>query len=355
MKKLTALFFLLAALLSGCGYTATTPTTVPPAAAISGEETLTVHFIDVGQADCILLECGGEFALIDGGNKDDSQLVVAYLEDQGVEILNTVISTHPHEDHLGGLPAVLSVFPTQTILSPTTTHDSKIFNDFLHYADQQGVPVEIPEPGSVYHLGNEDGGATLTILGPVQAYPNLNDTSLVVQAEFGGTRFLFTGDMEVTAENDMLDYWEGQVDWQSDVLKVGHHGSYTSTGYRFLYEVNPSYAVISLGGDNPYGYPHDEPMSRLKHAGVTALRTDTLGTIVATSDGKDISFTWEKQNAQPEDVVSAEEFTYIGNRNSLKFHTDRCENLPSQRNQVIFQTYNDAIAAGYTPCGGCFG
>ena len=273
-KKLLSLLLILALLLAGCALPADT------AAPVSGEG-LTVSFIDVGQADCALLECGGEFMLIDGGNRDDGQLVVSYLEQQGVETLSAVVCTHAHEDHVGGLPSVLAVYPTQAVYAPTRTYASKVFDDFVYYTDQQGLEITIPAPGDTWTLGQ----ASVTVLGPVKSYAETNDTSIVLRVSYGETDFLFTGDMETTAENDMLDYWGGRISWKADVLKVGHHGSNTSTGYRFLNEVAPDYAVISVGKDNSYGHPHEEALSRLSDAGVTIYRTDLEGSIVIFSDG----------------------------------------------------------------------
>lgn len=217
----------------------------------------------------------------------------------------------------------------------------------MHYVGQQGLTVEIPSPGDAFDLGT----ARITVLGPVESYAETNDTSIILRVEFGENSFLFTGDMEVSAENDMLDHW-GSL-WESaDVLKVGHHGSDTSTGYRFLYEVSPTYAVISVGEGNSYGHPHDEPMSRLNDAGCTIFRTDELGTILAVSDGSQITFTWENQSAEPGNAEKAE-MTYIGNKNSKKFHTPDCSSLPAEKNRVEFSSYDEAIDAGYTPCGSC--
>ena len=344
-KKLFSLFLILSLLLCGCAE-APQPTaaTVPP----SGDG-LMVHFVDVGQADCILIECGSEFAIIDGGNKDDGQLVVSYLEQQGVQELSAVICTHAHEDHVGGLPSVLSVYPTAAVYAPTRTYSSNIFDDFLYYTDQQRLEVTIPAPGDTLTVGD----AVLTVLGPVQSYAETNDTSIVVRLDYGDTSFLFTGDMETTAENDMLDYWGSRVDWNADVLKVGHHGSNTSTGYRFLYEVDPTYGVIPVGKDNSYGHPHAEPLSRLRDAGVTLLRTDELGHILAVSDGKEITFTWGNQTAQPEAVEPAEPQVFIGNKNSKKLHSEDCGSLPGENNRVYFDSYQQAIAEGYEPHGTC--
>ena len=345
-KKLFSLFLILSLLLCGCAE-APQPTaaTVPP----SGDG-LMVHFVDVGQADCILIECGSEFAIIDGGNKDDGQLVVSYLEQQGVQELSAVICTHAHEDHVGGLPSVLSVYPTAAVYAPTRTYSSNIFDDFLYYTDQQRLEVTIPTPGDTLTVGD----ALLTVLGPVQSYAETNDTSIVVRLDYGDTSFLFTGDMEVAAENDMLDYWSGNSDvFHVDVLKVGHHGSNTSTGYRFLYEVDPTYGVIPVGKDNSYGHPHAEPLSRLRDAGVTLLRTDELGHILAVSDGKEITFTWGNQTAQPEAVEPAEPQVFIGNKNSKKLHSEDCGSLPGENNRVYFDSYQQAIAEGYEPHGTC--
>lgn len=354
MKKLISLFLICALLLCGCtveivlGPEATTA----PAAAVT-DGTLTVHFIDVGQADCALIECGGAYILIDGGNRDDGQKVVSYLQSCGVEQLQAVICTHAHEDHVGGLPSVLAVYPTAQVFAPTRTYSSNVFDDFLYYTDQQRLEVTIPAPGDTLTLGQ----AEATILGPVKTYAETNDTSIVVKLEYGTTSFLFTGDMEVAAENDMLDYWEGRMDWNVDMLKVGHHGSTTSSGYRFVYETDPEYAIISVGTDNSYGHPHDEIVDRYRDAGVPMFRTDELGTILAVSDGSEITITWENKNAAPEDVEPAADFgaAFIGNKNSMKFHAPTCDSLPSEKNRVEFETYKEAIDAGYTPCGGCIG
>ena len=318
----------------------------------SGDESLIVHFLDVGQADCALVESGGAYLLIDGGNRGDSDLVVSFLEQQGVEELAAVVCTHAHEDHVGGLPAVLAVYPTGAVYAPTRTYASQVFDDFVYYADQQGLEITIPSPGDSWMLG----GAEVTVLGPVKSYAETNNTSLVLRVELGDTAFLFTGDMETTAETDLLDYWEEEPELlKADVLKVGHHGSDTSTGYRLLYQVAPEYAVISVGAGNSYGHPHEEPLSRLEQAGVMVLRTDALGTIQAVSDGKTVTFTWDNQSARPETPETAAEECYIGNVNSHKFHSPDCPNLPAEQNQVRFSSYEEAVAQGYSPCGNCLG
>lgn len=346
MRRLSALFLLLALLLSGCVTASDNPPTPPEA------KGLTVHYIDVGQADCALLEHDGKYMLIDGGNVEDSSLVVSYLEKQGVEKLELVVCSHAHEDHVGGLPGVLAVYPTAEVWAPTKTYSSKCFDDFLYYTNQQGLSVTIPEPGRTFSFGD----VCITVLGPTQSYADPNNTSIVVMAEYGKNRFLFTGDMETEAENDMLDFWGEGFNWKADVLKVGHHGSNTSSGYRFLYEIAPQFAVISVGKDNTYGHPHDEPMSRFHDADVTVYRTDEMGTVLATSDGTNITFTWEKASAKPNDPSGGTQISYyIGNVNSKVLHLPSCSGLPAEKNQIRFETYNDAIKAGYNPCSRCMG
>ena len=227
MKKgILAWILVLVLLLSGCS-----GGPEPEITGVPSEEGLIVHFLDVGQADCALLESGGEYLLIDGGNRADSDLVVSFLEQQGVEELAAVVCTHAHEDHAGGLPAVLAVYPTAAVYAPTRTYASQVFDDFAYYADQQGLDITIPAPGDSWVLGS----AEITVLGPELSYAETNDTSLRLRVELGDTAFLFTGDMEVTAEEDLLDYWEDEPELlKADVLKVGHHGSDTCTGYRFV-------------------------------------------------------------------------------------------------------------------------
>ncbi len=361
-RKLLALLLLLSLLLAGCavGQPPDTPETTAPTA--EPGKSLAVHYIDVGQADSILLECDGKFMMIDGGNVADSSLVVSYLQDQGVNELEAVVCTHAHEDHVGGLPAVLAVYPTRAVYAPTKTYASKCFDDFVRYTDQQGLEITIPKPGDTFRLGE----ASVTVLGPVTAYSETNNTSIVLMVEFGTTRFLFTGDMETKAETDMLNYWEGKRDLTADVLKVGHHGSSTSTGYRFLYEVDPLYAVISVGKDNQFGHPNQEPLSRLEDADVTLHRTDRQGHIVAVSDGIDISFTWGNTSVKPNTPESPKDdhtkpsaepteskLQYIGHKTSKTLHLPTCSSLPAEANRVYFDDYDEAIAAGYRPCSRC--
>ena len=331
---------------------------VTPGSAASAGQTLDenaplqVHFIDVGQALSVLVECDGQFMLYDGGNVDDGSLVVSYLQQQGVEELQYVFCSHAHEDHVGGLAAALAYFPAHHVYAPVTEADTKCFRDFVKYTQQQGLSVEVPAAGTVWQLGS----ATITQLGPVAQYSDTNDTSLVLRLDYGSTSFLLTGDMEADAERDLVNTG---ANLKADVLQVGHHGSSTSTSYIFLNSVLPEMGVISCGVNNKYGHPHEETLSILRDAGVDVYRTDLLGTITIGSDGRNYTVGTEHTatDAQLNPTDPAASGTaqqgYIGNVNSKKFHLPSCPNLPAEKNQILFSSYDEAVAAGYTPCGTC--
>jgi competence protein ComEC len=257
---------------------------------------LTVHFIDVGQADAIFLACGGQYMLIDAGELDDQDRVIRYLDNLGIDEIDLVVATHAHSDHIGEMGDVLNVVPAVEIWYPEYRHGTKAEQRFLTAAENCDANLYEPELGQTYDLG----GATVTVLGPVKDYEDPNDMSIVVMVQFGDDRFLFTGDMENedAAENDLVAYW-GDEALQADVLKVGHHGASTSTSYHFLRAVSPSYAVISVGEGNIYGHPTLQTLNILGQAEVYVYRTDYMGTVVAVSDGTEIQFGWYNGEASP--------------------------------------------------------
>lgn len=264
--------------------------------AVTDPNYLTVHYIDVGQADAILVACGGEYMLIDAGEDDGDDRVIHYLTDLGIDEIDLVVATHAHSDHIGEMGDVLNAIPAVEVWYPEYRHGTKTEQRFLTAVDGCGANLYEPELGDTYDLG----GATVTVLGPVKDYEDPNDMSIVVMVQFGDDRFLFTGDMENidAAENDLVAYW-GEEALRADVLKVGHHGARTSTSYHFLRSVSPSYAVISVGEGNTYGHPTSETLNILGQAEVYVYRTDTMGTVVAVSDGQDIEFSWINTTVSP--------------------------------------------------------
>lgn len=329
-----------------------------------------VHFIDVGQADAALVECDGQYMLIDGGNKADSNVIYSVLKLAGANHLAIVVATHAHEDHLGGLSGAFNYATADLTLCPVTSYDSDAFEDFEKYANQKGGGITVPSVGDTYTLGS----ATVTILG-ANGGENTNDTSIVLKIEYGETSFLFTGDAERSAEQVILD---SGANLSATVLKVGHHGSDSSTTYPFLREIMPTYAVISVGEGNSYGHPTEEVLSRLRDADVTVFRTDMQGDIYCTSDGENVTFTVERNagtdtlvpeptptptpaptpEPTPEPSVETEPIgtDYILNTRSNKFHYPSCGSVKqmSDKNKGYFTgTRDELITQGYTPCGNC--
>ena len=325
---------------------------------IPAGSSFSVHYIDVGQGDSALILCDGKSMLIDGGESSESSKIYTYLKNQGVNHLDYIVATHAHSDHIGGLSGALNYASVGTAFCPVTTYDSKTFNSFVKYLDKQGVSITVPSAGDTFTLGS----ASVQILGPQKDYDDPNDTSIVLKVVYGDTSFLFTGDAERTAEADILD---AGYDLSATVLKVGHHGSDTSTSYPFLREIMPEYAVIQVGKDNSYGHPTEDTLSRLRDADVEVYRNDLQGTIICTSDGKSVSFTTEKNETvqtnptvvttpeQDEDTDVSDAGEYIGNKNSKKFHLPTCKNLPAEKNRVYLSSRSEAIQNGYDPCGNC--
>ncbi len=260
---------------------------------LSASADLQVYFLDVGQGDSTLVVCDGESMIIDGGPLSTSDFLYSFIRNTlKLDHMDYMISTHPHEDHVGGLAAVLNAVPVDLILTPTTEWDSKKFESMKTYAAMQGTPISIPNEGDTLHLG----GATITILHcwpEARDYSGTNDMSIVVRIDYGKTSFIITGDAEMYSEYMMID---SGLPLKADVLRVAHHGSYTACSQQFIDAVDPTYAVISCGEGNSYGHPHQVVLDRLTNTKL--YRTDLQGTILCVSDGTKITFSTERETQE---------------------------------------------------------
>lgn len=249
---------------------------------IDTNDNLKVHFIDVGQADSIFIELPNkETMLIDAGNNADSKLVVNYIKNLKYDTINYVIGTHPHEDHIGGLDKVINTFKIQNIYMPDVQHTTKTFEDVILAVKSKNLKISTAKAGvNILNLEN----LKIDIIAPVNDdYDSLNNYSAVVKIIYKEKSFLFMGDAEKLSEKEIT------ANVKADVIKIGHHGSNSSTSKTFLKKVNPIYAVISVGEDNDYGHPKASILKMLNEFNINVFRTDKLGTIVFSTDGFNIN------------------------------------------------------------------
>lgn len=253
---------------------------------------LEVHILDMGQADSILIIAPKKTVLIDAGENNQGEEVIRYLGSQGVRSLDYVIGTHPHSDHIGGLDTVIQKMDVNSVILPTIPEEimptTQTYTDLLLAIGEKGLKITAAKPGRELELGD---GAKLTLQGPVGEYSDLNNMSVVSRLSYGRCSFLFTGDIETGAENDLL---RAGAHLSADVLDIGHHGSNTSTSDDFLDRVSPRIALISCGIDNSYGHPHRETIEKLEARDIRILRTDLNGAIVLACDGERIAPATEK-------------------------------------------------------------
>ncbi|NOW02584.1 ComEC/Rec2 family competence protein [Clostridium beijerinckii] len=244
-----------------------------------------VHYIDVGQGDCILVQVNNKNLLIDSGPKSDRKKLFNYLSGLNLNKLDYVIATHPHEDHIGNMDDIIKTYSIGTFYAPKVESTTKSFEDLVDALKDKNLKVHVLKNNSTsIDLGEN---TKVNVFSPNKDfYDNLNNYSPVIKIQYGNTSFLFTGDAEKEVEKEILNNNE---DISADVLKVGHHGSSTSTSKDFLKKVNPSIAVISVGKDNIYNHPDASTTKLLDENNIKTYRTDKDGTIVICSDGSNIS------------------------------------------------------------------
>ncbi|MCI5703394.1 MAG: MBL fold metallo-hydrolase [Erysipelotrichaceae bacterium] len=255
--------------------------------AITPSEDLKVHFLDVGQGDSIFIELPtNETILIDASIKDASNKIINYLREENVSKIDYVFATHPHSDHIGGMSAVIKTFDIGQIYMPKAVTTTKTYENLLLTIKDKNLKIKAAKAGNTI-IDTDD--LKLVVLAPNQdSYESLNNYSIVLKLTYKEKSFLFMGDAETLSEKEITG------DVQADVLKVGHHGSRTSTSQAFLNKVNPSYAVISVGLNNDYKHPHQEVIDRLEKKNIKIYRTDQNGDIIFTTDGYNIDVKVEK-------------------------------------------------------------
>lgn len=253
---------------------------------VEGQDVV-VKFFDVGQADSILVQSAGVNMLIDAGTNNMGNTVVQNLKDLGITKIDYLVGTHPHEDHIGGMDDVINNFEIGTIYMPKVQTNTKTFEDVLDAISNKGLTITTPEVGYVFEVGNTKCEVMCAGTGTTEENSNLNLSSIVIRMVYGEESFLFMGDAE--EKNESSRQWP-----QTTVLKVGHHGSDTSSSESFLNQVKPEISVISVGINNTYGHPKKTTLDKLNALETSIYRTDQNGTITITCDGTSCVVTTEK-------------------------------------------------------------
>lgn len=251
-----------------------------------------IYFIDVGQGDCILIQSHGEYSLVDSGNYLDGEKLVSYFQELGIEKFQYVIGTHVHEDHIGGMNRILKSFKIGTYYMPNTPTEYNSYLSIMDTLPKRNIPYVVPKIGDIFYLND----TTLEVLSIGEDQENMNNTSIVLKVRYQDTTYLLMADAEKEVELELLN-----KDIQSDVLKVGHHGSNYASSAQFLQKVKPKYAIISVGLENEYGHPKKGTLDKLEYLNTEIHRTDIEGTIILSSDGKNISIRTEKTDTNREE------------------------------------------------------
>ena len=337
MKRLLSLLIALLFMLTACAL----PNVAEDNAHYKTDSSLELHFIDVGQGDCVLVLSENASMLIDAGTKESGHKIAEYIKSKGVKTLDYFIGTHPHDDHLGGAARVIRELSPKTVFMTEEFSDAYFYEELIDTLIEENISVTVPEIGCRYREEDFD----FKFISPVENFNDTNDNSLVLMLNFGKTNMLFMGDAEKNVEEKLME----EETLKADVLKVGHHGSRYASNYDFLRAVEPVAAVIQSEKGNMYGHPHEEAIERLGEVGANILRCDELGTIVLKSDGEKIYYNDEALIKK--EVIK--QISYIGNKKSHIFHRDTCKNLPKASNGVKLNSREEAIILGYSACKGC--
>ncbi len=286
--RLSAAIFLVLAvcvIAPGCLNAITTPGSRGQTHLAENEGKLSACFFDVGQGDSTLFIYEGKTILIDAGEVDMGDRVVSDLRSRNVTRIDLLVATHPHSDHIGGMQKVLAAFPVGKVLDTGLPHPSPIYEHFLETIEQEHIPYQVAQQGQTV---NVDPALRVLVLSPPEerSGEDLNTDSIVLRISYGTVDFLMTGDLDNAGEDALL---RTGYPLDAEILKVGHHGSSSSTSPAFLDRVHPETAIISVGKDNPYGHPHRETMDLLERSGVTVYRMDLNGTILVRTDGMSYS------------------------------------------------------------------
>jgi len=242
------------------------------------------HFIDVGQGDATMIITEDSAVLIDTGTQSHAERLATYVKSY-TDKIDYMILTHPHEDHIGGADEIIESIYVENIIMSDADSDTYTFTKLLDAIEDANINLIQGIAGDSYTAGEIE----FTILSPLEDFRDYNDYSLVTKVEFGNTSAIITGDVETHSEKDMVEKY-GYNGLNADIFQVGHHGSYTSNSTEFIKCIDPEYAVISCGIDNEYGHPHRETLEKLERYDITCYRTDEMGTIVFSSDGKDLEY-----------------------------------------------------------------
>lgn len=387
-KKIISAILTLVLLLSCTACSGVSSSTGSSSTVYTGTDgNLIVHFIDVGQGDCEFIELpNGETILIDAGETDQGETVVTYLENLEVETINYVIATHPHSDHIGGFPEVFEAFQIETVYMPDATSDTYAYENLLDSIEAEGCDV-ISATAGMTITEDSDLELTVNIIAPISdSYDDANNYSVVTKIEYCYNSFIFMGDAEESVEEEIL---ASGVDVSADVIKVGHHGSKTSSSEAFVNAVCPVYAVIEVGEDNSYGHPHEVTLETYDSVGAKVYRTDESGSIIIESDGQTLTATevgtveatssddevetYLDENGDPVPVETQtttitievddedygdddDDYKWVLNTNSKKIHTPDCEygqSMSDSNREYSNSTVAELEAEGYSPCKSC--